>query len=121
MADRARRFLRASTGKQDESKQLDDVDSYIRECGYLDDSHSYLAHGKSAYTGKHLAVLGQAFRDMADEQYDVLILSLGHLQRREYLKGHTIVASYDGERITAGEVISNDDDGSPSAVYLWTP
>jgi hypothetical protein len=47
--------------------------------------------------------------------------SLGHLEQREYLKGHTIVASYDGERITAGEVISNDDDGSPSAVHLWTP
>jgi hypothetical protein len=74
MADRARRFLRVSTGKQDESKQLDDADSYIRERGYQDDNRSYLAHGKSAYTGKHLAVLDQAFRDMADEQYDVLIL-----------------------------------------------
>ena len=38
---------------------------------------------------------------------------LGHLEQREYLTGHTIVASYDGERITAGEVISNDDDGVP--------
>ena len=47
--------------------------------------------------------------------------SLGHLEQRKYLKGHTIVASYDGLRITAGEVISNDDDGSPSAVRLWTP
>jgi DNA invertase Pin-like site-specific DNA recombinase len=74
MGDRARRFLRVSTGKQDESKQLDDVDSYISERGYEDDNRSYLAHGKSAYTGKHLAVLDQAFRDMADEQYDVLIL-----------------------------------------------
>ena len=46
--------------------------------------------------------------------------SLGYLEQREYLKGHTIVASYDGKRITAGEVISNDDDGSPSAVHLWT-
>jgi len=74
MADRARRFLRVSTGKQSESKQLDDVDSYINERGYEDDNRSYLAHGKSAYTGKHLTVLDQAFRDMADEQYDVLIL-----------------------------------------------
>ena len=30
-------------------------------------------------------------------------------------------ASYDGKRITAGELISNDDDGAPSAVHLWTP
>ncbi len=74
MGDRARRFLRVSTGKQNESKQLDEVDSYISERGYEDDNRSYLAHGKSAYTGKHLIVLDQAFRDMADEQYDVLIL-----------------------------------------------
>jgi hypothetical protein len=66
MADRARRFLRVSTGKQDESKQLDDADSYIRECGYQDDSRSYLAHGKSAYTGKHLAVLACDARSASD-------------------------------------------------------
>jgi hypothetical protein len=47
--------------------------------------------------------------------------SLGYLEQREYLKGHMIVASYDGKRITAGELISNDDDGTPSAVHLWTP
>ncbi len=42
--------------------------------------------------------------------------SLGRSEQREFLKDHVIVAAYDGERVTAGEVIFNDDDGTPSGV-----
>ena len=47
--------------------------------------------------------------------------SLGRLEQREYLKDCMIVAAYDGERVAAGEVIVNEDDGTPSGVHLWTP
>lgn len=71
---RARKFLRGSTGKQEEEKQLEDVQSYIAAREYTDDGKSYLAHGKSAYKGKHLPVLDEALRDMARSEYDVLVL-----------------------------------------------
>jgi DNA invertase Pin-like site-specific DNA recombinase len=71
---RARKFLRVSTGKQDEQKQVADVIGHIQAQGYEDDGRDYLAHGKSAYKGKHLPLLLEAIRDMADGQYDVLVL-----------------------------------------------
>ena len=46
--------------------------------------------------------------------------SLGPSEQSEYLKEYIIVASYDGERVTAGEVIMSEGDGTPSAVHLWT-
>lgn len=71
---RARKFLRVSTGRQEEAKQVSDVVAYVEAKGYQDDGRDYLAHGKSAYTGKHLPLLMEAIKDMGDGQYDVLIL-----------------------------------------------
>jgi DNA invertase Pin-like site-specific DNA recombinase len=74
MTIRARKFLRVSTGKQEEEKQVADVIAYIAARGYEDDGRDYLAHGKSAYKGAHLPLLDIALRDMADDQYDILVL-----------------------------------------------
>lgn len=71
---RARKFLRASSGKQQEFSQVPDAVKYIKAQGYTDDGQDYIAHGKSAYRGKHLPLLLKAIEDMSHDEYDVLVL-----------------------------------------------
>lgn len=81
MADRAGRWLRVSRGTQDEANQETDIDKWITDHGYEPVKDYRLR--KSAYKGKHQAVLDEVIRDMQDGVINVLVVWLSsRIERR---------------------------------------
>jgi DNA invertase Pin-like site-specific DNA recombinase len=52
MGDKAGRWFRVSTGKQDEDNQVPDVDVWCDSHDY-DVAQTYILHGKSAFKGSN--------------------------------------------------------------------
>ncbi|MBO0769533.1 MAG: recombinase family protein [Solirubrobacterales bacterium] len=94
MADRAGRWLRVSTGGQDEQNQLPDIERWCESHGYeTSEDTLYVAHAKRAYTGKHQAMLDRALNDMAQGKFDVLVVwALDRIERRGALYAFKLAA-----------------------------
>jgi hypothetical protein len=71
----ARKFLRVSTGNQDEANQLADVDAYIASQGYGVYSPDITLNDFSASKGEHVDALEDALADMKEGLYQVLIVA----------------------------------------------
>src|ERR1700722_19535962 len=67
------RWLRVSTGAQDEASQLPDLVKWEQAHGY-DVRAEYTVHGKSAYHGQQDAALDQVISDMQDGKISVLVV-----------------------------------------------
>jgi len=75
MGDRAGRWLRVSTGNQDEGNQVPDVDAWCDSHGY-DVTQTYVLHGKSAFKGskKFDQTWAQVLSDMRSGKITVLVV-----------------------------------------------
>jgi len=71
--DVAGRWIRVSTGAQDEANQEPDVDRWIDQHGYAP-GPDYRLRGKSASKGKHQAELDQVVEDMRAGMLSVLVV-----------------------------------------------
>lgn len=79
----AARWLRVSSGGQDEANQEPDVEAYCAAKGYAD-GPVYTVHAKSAFHGDHQADLDQALADARAGRYQVLVIwHSDRLERRE--------------------------------------
>lgn len=80
--ERAGRWLRVSTGGQDERNQEPDIDRWIDSHGYHP-VKDYTLHGKSAYKGRQDKLLDQVIADMQDGVITALIVwQSGRIERR---------------------------------------
>jgi DNA invertase Pin-like site-specific DNA recombinase len=87
MTERSRKWVRVSTGGQDEASQVPDLDKWDHDHGYVDDGEDYVVHGQSAYHGKHAPKLDEMFEDMASGVFDVLVVwAVDRIERRGALK-----------------------------------
>jgi DNA invertase Pin-like site-specific DNA recombinase len=82
-AEIARRFLRVSTGNQDEENQRADVDTHIASKGYDVYPEDILLNDNSASKGEHVEALESALADMAAGKYTVLVVAAAHRLDRE--------------------------------------
>jgi DNA invertase Pin-like site-specific DNA recombinase len=71
--DIAGRWIRVSTGAQDEANQEPDIDRWISQHGYRP-GPDYRLRGKSASKGKHQAELDQVVEDMKAGKLNVLVV-----------------------------------------------
>lgn len=82
MSELAGRWIRVSTGAQDERSQVPDLDAWISARGY-ELAATYEVHGKSAYHGKHESYLDRAIADMAAGRISVLVVwAADRIERR---------------------------------------
>ncbi|HEY2551929.1 MAG TPA: recombinase family protein, partial [Streptosporangiaceae bacterium] len=80
--DKAGRWLRVSSGGQDEASQQPDIDAWCASHGY-DVTATYTVHGKSAYHGEQDKALNQALADMTAGKINVLVVwVLDRIERR---------------------------------------
>jgi DNA invertase Pin-like site-specific DNA recombinase len=75
MCDKAGRWFRVSTGKQDEDNQVPDVDVWCDSHDY-DVAQTYILHGKSAFkrSKQFDHVWAQALADMRSGRITVLVV-----------------------------------------------
>ena len=82
VGESAARFLRVSTGAQDEANQVPDVDLWCSEHGYVV-RKTYTLRGKSASKGKQDAALDEMVEDMRRGLFTVLVVwSSDRIERR---------------------------------------
>jgi DNA invertase Pin-like site-specific DNA recombinase len=72
-AERAGRWLRVSSGGQDEANQEPDINGWIASHGY-EDAETYQLHGKSASKGKQDKELNRVVADMRRGHIGVLVV-----------------------------------------------
>lgn len=70
---RAGRWLRVSSGGQDEENQQPSIDAWIEAHGY-EVAATYELHGKSAYKGKQDKKLAEVIADMESGKIEVLVV-----------------------------------------------
>lgn len=71
--ERAGRWLRVSTGRQDEASQAPDIDAWCDSHGY-EVAKTYLLHGRSAYKGRQDAAIEEVLADMRAGRITVLVV-----------------------------------------------
>jgi DNA invertase Pin-like site-specific DNA recombinase len=82
MTENAGRWLRVSTGDQNEANQGPDIDRWIADHGYHQ-AKTYTIHGKSAYKGEQAAAIEQAIADMEAGLITVLVVwAADRIERR---------------------------------------
>jgi DNA invertase Pin-like site-specific DNA recombinase len=97
--DKAGRWLRASSDRQDELNQEQGIDAYIAARGY-DPAKTYIAHDKSASKNEHLPLLREALADMAAGRISVLVVrNTDRIDRTENLGQILKLAEASGGRI----------------------
>jgi DNA invertase Pin-like site-specific DNA recombinase len=97
--DKAGRWLRASSDRQDELNQEQGIDAYIAARGY-DPAKTYVAHDKSASKNEHLPLLREALADMAAGRINVLVVrNTDRIDRTESLGQILKMAEASGGRI----------------------
>jgi DNA invertase Pin-like site-specific DNA recombinase len=84
MTDKAGRWLRVSTGGQDEASQVPDVDAWCDTRGYeTSPDTTYTVHGKSAYHGEQDKMLDRVISDMRAGRINVLVVwAYDRIERR---------------------------------------
>jgi DNA invertase Pin-like site-specific DNA recombinase len=101
MTIRAGRWLRVSTGAQDEASQEPSIDDWCKQHGY-EVAETYRVHGQSAYHGKHEPELRKAMADLKAGKIEVLVAwKSDRLERRgaRALMGLIAEAAESGGRI----------------------
>jgi DNA invertase Pin-like site-specific DNA recombinase len=73
MTERSARWIRVSTGTQDEASQVPDIDKHVAANGYVPSGIDYVVHAKSAYHGKQDKDLDRAIADIEAGRFDVLV------------------------------------------------
>jgi site-specific DNA recombinase len=97
--DKAGRWLRVSSDRQEELNQQQGIDAYIAARGY-DPVKTYIAHDKSASKNEHLPLLREALADMAARRIDVLVVrNTDRIDRTESLGQILKAAEASGGRI----------------------
>jgi DNA invertase Pin-like site-specific DNA recombinase len=97
--DKAGRWLRASSDRQDELNQEQGIDAYIAARGY-DPTATYIAHDRSASKNEHLPLLREALADMAAGRITVLVVrNTDRIDRTENLGQILKLAEASGGRI----------------------
>src|SRR5258708_6190089 len=87
MAELARRFLRVSTGNQDEDNQRADVDAHITSKAYEVYEPDIVLNDFSASKGEHESALEAALADMAAGKYTVLVVAnASRIDRQDRLR-----------------------------------
>src|SRR5260221_6138815 len=94
--ERAAKWIRVSSGGQDEENQVPAVSGYIRSRGYAlartaGERGTYQVHGKSAYHGEHQGDLDRALADARAGKYDVLVIWHSDRLERRKAKGKTLL------------------------------
>jgi DNA invertase Pin-like site-specific DNA recombinase len=72
-APRAARWVRVSSGEQDEAAQEPAIDKLIADEGWTDTQILYRLHDRSAYKGEQAQALAKALADAQAGRYDVLV------------------------------------------------
>lgn len=97
--DKAGRWLRASSDRQDELNQEQGIDAYIAARGY-EPGKTYTARDKSASKNEHLPLLREALADMAAGRISVLVVrNTDRIDRTENLGQILKLAEAAGGRI----------------------
>lgn len=97
--DKAGRWLRVSSDRQEELNQEQGIDAYIAARGY-ETARSYIAHDKSASKNEHLPLLREALADMAAGRINVLVVgNTDRIDRTENLGQILKLAAASGGRI----------------------
>lgn len=97
--DKAGRWLRASSDRQDELNQEQGIDAYIAARGY-DPAKTYTARDKSASKNEHLPLLREALADMAAGCINVLVVrNTDRIDRTENLGQILKLAEASGGRV----------------------
>jgi DNA invertase Pin-like site-specific DNA recombinase len=73
MTLRAARWVRVSSGDQDETAQVPAIDALIAAEGWADAGIKYQLNDRSAYKGEQAKTLAQALADAQAGRYDVLV------------------------------------------------
>jgi DNA invertase Pin-like site-specific DNA recombinase len=93
MNERAARWIRVSSGSQDEALQVPDIDQHCRAHSY-DVVKTYTLHDKSASKGEHEPALADMLADMAAGQFSVLVCwQSSRLDRQGTKRGYAILTA----------------------------
>lgn len=117
-------FVRVSTGSQDESSQVKDIDQYAREHG-ITVVKTFRLRGYSASKGTQEPALREAIADMERGHYEMLIVTeSSRLDRREDLDAQAeillAIRSAGGDVISIAEPTFGRSDFSGRVVTLVT-
>lgn len=97
--DKAGRWFRASSDRQEELNQEQGIDAYIAAKGY-EPAKTYRAHDLSASKNEHLPLLREALADMAAGRINVLVVrNTDRIDRTESLGQILKLAEASGGRI----------------------
>ena len=84
MTEAAARFVRVSTGEQDETTQFEAIDRHITRHGYQVAAVTYQLHDVSAAKGEHAAVLDRIVADISAGKFSVLVIAgSSRIERRD--------------------------------------
>jgi site-specific DNA recombinase len=103
---RAGKWIRVSSGGQDEANQEPDIDKHCADVGY-DVAKTYTLHDKSASKGQQQEMLDQVLADMRSNEISVLVCwHSDRLERRGVLKTLLFIAQV---KEAGGRVISTQE------------
>jgi Resolvase, N terminal domain/Recombinase len=115
---RAGKWIRVSSGGQDEANQEPDVDKHCADLGY-DVAKTYVLHDKSASKGEQQAKLDEVLADMRSNEIKVLVCwHSDRLERRGVLETLLFIAKVKeaGGRVVSTQEGILDEEGLPTII-----